>query len=54
MVHFIYKLNIFAGNQKEKSTRDGERPTPPDMRGNGGMPGGRPMGPPPGGFGRYR
>ena len=49
MVHFIYKLNIFSGGGKQQD--DGERPGPPDMRGRGGMPGGRPMGPPPGGFG---
>ena len=51
MVHFIYKLNVFAGKSKDKNQQDGERQGPPDMRGPGGMPGGRPSGPPPGGFG---
>lgn len=51
MVHVIYKLNVFAGSHKNKDQKDGERQGPPDMRGPGGMPGGR-MGPPPGGGGR--
>lgn len=46
MVHFIYKLNIFPGGSSSKKGDDnGDRPSPPDMRGPGGMPM-RPMGPP--------
>ena len=46
MVHFIYKLNIFPGGSSSKKGDDnGDRPSPPDMRGPGGMPM-RPMGSP--------
>lgn len=40
MVHFIYKLNIFAGGAKSgDGRRNGDGPMgPPDMRGPGGMP----------------
>lgn len=38
MVHFIYKLNIFAGSSKSGDNQKGERQGPPDMRGLGGLP----------------
>ena len=47
MVHVVYRLNLFGGKQARRDARGhGERP-------QGGFDGGRrPMGPPPGGFGR--
>ncbi len=52
MVHFIYKLNIFPGGSKKKSSdKDYDRQRPDDRQGP--PEGGRPMGPPPGGGGGF-